>query len=197
MRVLFISLLIVILDQVSKFLVKGFYLPFLKIDFRGLKIGQTIPLIGNLFNITFIENPGIAFGIYLGSAFKILIALFSLVAGVGLLLYLYKNRQKDFIFRLSLAFILGGAIGNLFDRVFYGIIYGYAPLFYGKVVDFLSLKVFDFILFGRMLGNYVFNVADVSVTTGVLLLLYALNFKNKTVSENNFSIDGILAENKE
>lgn len=197
MRVLLVSLLVIIVDQVSKFMVKGFSLPLLKIDFHGLKIGQKIPLVGGLFNITFIENPGIAFGIYLGSIFKFLIVLFTLAASLGLLFYLYKNRQKKLIFRVSLALILGGAMGNLLDRVFYGIIYGYAPLFYGKVVDFFSLKVFDFIVFGRMFGSYVFNFADIAVTAGVLLLLYALDLKNKTFSKNDFSIDGILAENKE
>jgi signal peptidase II len=69
--------------------------------------------------------------------------------------------------------ILGGALGNLIDRVFYGVIFGDAPLFYGKVVDFLDMNFFDINLFGYQLTRWpVFNIADASVTLGVLLLLF-------------------------
>ena len=69
--------------------------------------------------------------------------------------------------------ILGGALGNLIDRVFYGVFFGDAPLFYGKVVDFLDMNFFDINIFGYQLTRWpVFNIADASVTLGVLLLLF-------------------------
>ena len=68
--------------------------------------------------------------------------------------------------------ILGGAVGNLIDRTFYGIIYKYAPVFYGKVVDFLDFDFFNFTIFGRNYERWpIFNFADSAVTIGVLILL--------------------------
>jgi hypothetical protein len=73
-------------------------------------------------------------GIQIGG--KLFLSLFTIFATILLLIFLYKNRHESFFLRLALAFILGGAVGNLIDRIFYGKIYGYAPYFYGKVVDF-------------------------------------------------------------
>ena len=147
MRVLFVSLMVLIVDQFSKLMVKGFSVPVLNLNFHGMYIGQQIPVLGNLFDITFVENPGIAFGIDFGSSFKLMISIFSLLASIGIFLYLYKNRNKLFSLRLSLALILGGAIGNIFDRIFYGVFYGYAPLFHGRVVDFFNLRFFNLFIF--------------------------------------------------
>jgi signal peptidase II len=84
------------------------------------------------------------------------------------------------LLKLSLAFILGGAIGNLIDRMFYGIFYGYAPLFYGHVVDFLDFDFFHFTLFGRTFDRWpIFNVADAAVTIGVVILLFFYNQKHR------------------
>ena len=160
-------------------------------------IGQRIPVLGNLFDITFVENPGIAFGLDFGSAFKLLISVFSVLASIGLFVYLYTSRKKILSLRLSLALILGGAIGNLFDRVFYGVLFGYAPLFQGKVVDFFNLRFFNLFIFDKLFGNYVFNVADMSVTAGVILLLFALNWQRAAESNDDTAIENYLAENKE
>ncbi len=62
MRVLFVSLFIVIADQASKLFVKGFSIPFLNIRYEGMYHGQRIPILGDFFRLTFIENPGMAFG---------------------------------------------------------------------------------------------------------------------------------------
>lgn len=198
MRVLFVSLMVLIVDQLSKLAVKGFSIPFLNLNFQGMYVGQRIPVMGNLFDITFVENPGIAFGIDLGSSFKLLISIFSLLASVGIFLYLYKNRNKLFSLRLSLALILGGAIGNLFDRIFYGVFYGYAPLFYGRVVDFFNLRFFNLFIFDRVFGNYVFNFADVAVTTGVILLLLSMSWQREAdTKEQPELLETVLAENKD
>jgi signal peptidase II len=68
--------------------------------------------------------------------------------------------------------ILGGAVGNLIDRVFYGVLFDYAPLFHGRVVDFFDVDFFDISIFGYHMSRWaVFNVADACVTVGVILLL--------------------------
>ncbi|MCW8811694.1 MAG: signal peptidase II, partial [Ignavibacteriaceae bacterium] len=173
MKVLYLSLVVLIADQVSKFYVKGISLPFLNLKLGGMHLGESISVIGNFFRITFTENPGMAFGFDPGSDFKLLISIFSLVASVGLLIYLFASRNKSLSLRIAIALILAGALGNVFDRMFYGLIYHYAPLFYGKVVDFFDFDFFNFTLFGRSYERWpIFNIADASVTVGVLILLF-------------------------
>lgn len=172
MRVLFLSLLIVIADQLTKLYIKGISIPFLNINFDGMRYGQSKEVFGDFLKITFVENPGMAFGIEVGDS-KLFLSLFSLVASIGILIYLYKVRKGHLLFRISLALILAGAVGNLIDRTFYGVIYGYAPLFYGKVVDFFNVDFFDFSLFGRTYERWpIFNIADSAVTIGVLSLIF-------------------------
>ncbi|MGD1007053.1 MAG: signal peptidase II [Ignavibacteriaceae bacterium] len=173
LKVLYVSLAVVIADQISKAAVKGFSIPFLKIYHAGMFEGDRIPVIGNFFRLTFIENPGMAFGFDPGLDMKIWISLFSLFASIGLLIYFYFIRNKSFILRLAIAFILGGAVGNLIDRTFYGIFYHYAPLFYGRVVDFLDIDFFKFNFLGKNFDRWpIFNIADSAVTIGVLILIF-------------------------
>lgn len=179
MKVLLVSFFIVLLDQLSKILVKGFSVSFLNFQHKGMSQGQKLPIISDFFNITYVENPGIAFGIDPGSEFKIFVSLITLAATLGLIIYFFHIKGKPFSYRLSIAFIIGGAAGNLIDRLFYGVIYNYAPLFHGKVVDFFEFKFFDMILINRTIGNYIFNVADIAVTVGILLLLIVYKKKEK------------------
>lgn len=170
---MYLSLAVVIVDQITKFMVKGFSIPFLNINYDGMYLGQMIPVIGDFFRFTFVENPGMAFGYDPGSSFKLIISIFSLVASIGLIFYLYVIRDKSWSLKIAIALILGGAIGNLIDRTFYGLFFDYAPLFYGKVVDFFDVDFFDFALFGRSYDRWpVFNIADAAVTIGVLILVF-------------------------
>jgi signal peptidase II len=165
-------LFIVITDQLTKFLIKGGIIPVVHIQAKGMNYGQSINVFGDFFKLTFVENPGIAFGIDVGNTSKLFLSLFSLIAAVGILYYLWKSRDQKLIVRISLACILGGAIGNLIDRSFYGLFYNYAPIFYGKVVDFFNFDFFDFTIFGRTYNRFpIFNIADASVTIGVVLLI--------------------------
>jgi signal peptidase II len=190
LRVLFVSLSVVIIDQISKLAVKGFSFPALKINYEGMYEGQRIHVLGNFFRITFIENPGMAFGFNPGINFKLWISIFSIIASIGLIVYIYRVRNQSLILRLSLAFILGGAIGNLIDRMFYGVFYGYAPLFYGHVVDFLDFDFFHFSLFGRTFDRWpIFNIADASVTIGVIILLFFYNQKHREETREKASGD--------
>ena len=182
MRILFVSFAIVVVDQLTKILIKGFSIPFLHIYYSGMYSGQRISVIGNFFRITYIENPGMAFGFDPGANYKLWISIFSLAASIGLIIYLYIIRNQKYSLKLAIAFILGGAIGNLIDRMFYGIFYGYAPLFYGKVVDFLDFDFFNITIFGRSYDRWpIFNIADSAVTIGVIILLF---FYKKPKTEN-------------
>lgn len=171
MRVLFVSGIIVLCDQITKLLVKGVHLPSLGISIDGMQYGASKPIVGQFFRLTYIENPGMAFGIDVGG--KLFFSIFSILASVAIVVYLYRARNESFGFRFSLAMILGGAVGNLIDRVLYGVLFDEAPLFYGKVVDFFDLDFFNLDIFGYHLSRWpVFNIADASVTIGVILLLF-------------------------
>jgi len=169
-RVLVLTGLIVLSYQMTKILVKGLSLPSLGISIEGMRYGFSKPLLGDFLRLTYIENPGMAFGIDVGG--KLFFSLFSVVASVAILVYLFRMRNDHLGFRIALALILGGAVGNLIDRTFYGIVYGDAPLFYGKVVDFLDVDFFNITILNFHISRWpVFNIADASVTIGVVLLL--------------------------
>jgi signal peptidase II len=173
LRVLYLTLAVILADQVSKFYIKGISLPVFNIKFDGMYLGESIPVINDFFKITFTENPGMAFGFDPGSDFKLFISVFSLVASIGLLVYLFTVRNKSLSLKIAIALILGGAVGNVIDRMFYGLIYDYAPLFYGKVVDFFDFDFFNFSIFGRSYDRWpIFNIADAAVSIGVLILLF-------------------------
>ncbi|HCA79765.1 MAG TPA: signal peptidase II [Bacteroidetes bacterium] len=170
MRILYVTGLVVFLDQVVKLLVKGFEIPFLDLYVPGMALGASYPLLGDFLRLTFIENPGMAFGLDFGG--KLFLTIFSIFASIGIFVYLYRIRQEAFVVRLALALILGGAIGNLIDRVFYGVIFGEGTLFYGKVVDFVDVDFFNLDFLGIHATRFpVFNIADASVSCGVVLLL--------------------------
>ena len=184
MRILFVSLFIVLADQATKLAVKGFSISFLGVSGRGMGLGASRPIISDFLKLTYIENPGMAFGIDLGG--KIFFSIFSIVASIGILYYLYKSRGERLPQRFALAMILGGAVGNLIDRVFYGILFGGAGFFAGRVVDFIDVDFFDVNLFGYHLSRWpVFNIADASVTIGVLLLVL---FHRKAPAEHRVEV---------
>jgi signal peptidase II len=169
-RILFLSVFIVLADQATKLIVKGFSFPFLGIQVRGMGLGASKPILGDFLKLTYIENPGMAFGIDLGG--KLFFSIFSIAASIGILYYLYKSKGDRFSHRFALAMILGGAVGNLIDRVFYGLIFESGQLFQGRVVDFIDVDFFDVNFFGYHLSRWpVFNLADASVTVGVVFLI--------------------------
>ncbi|PID59504.1 MAG: signal peptidase II [Ignavibacteriae bacterium] len=181
MRVLYISFVVVVLDQISKLWVKGFNIPFLNLSHKGMDYGQSINVWGDLIKFTFVENPGMAFGIDVSGYSKLFLSLFSFIVSIGIVFYIYKSREQKLLFRIALALILGGAIGNLIDRFFYGIFYDYAPLLYGRVVDFLHFNALGFTVFGKTFDSFpIFNIADSSVTIGVfILLIFHKSFEEK------------------
>ena len=147
-----------------------------------------ITLIGHWFKLHYTLNPGMAFGVELPPPYgKLLLTGFRLLAVGGLSYYitrLWKQRApKGFI--ACMALILGGAVGNLIDSIFYGIIYNNAPFgsptkwFFGQVIDMLYVDVYEGFLpaaWPLVGGKYVslwpiFNIADSSIFIGVALIL--------------------------
>ena len=177
-QLLSITTIIVIIDQITKMMIKG--APFFGI--KGLAYGSSRPLIDDIFRITYVENPGIAFGIQI-PGMKIFFSIFSVVASIGIFIYIKRNRFRLPKWELiALAMIMGGAIGNLIDRCFYGVLYGEESLFYGHVVDFID--------FGYKKNWWpVFNVADSCVSIGVVLLTLMLLKKKPPVQEASVPID--------
>jgi len=136
---------VILLDQATKFLAVSF-----------LQLNTPVPLIKNFLNLTLVRNRGAAFGLFQDQL--LLFVLISLFA-IGLILYNLKNKTNSVIFKLSLSLILGGAVGNLIDR-----------LRFGFVIDFLDLRVWP-----------VFNIADSVITLAALALSWELIF-NKNVA---------------
>ncbi|NOY59887.1 MAG: signal peptidase II [Calditrichaeota bacterium] len=157
LRILWIPLFVLILDQATKLTVKA-----------TMELYQSIPILGNFFRLTFVENSGMAFGISIRD--NTFFTVFSIIASFAILIYLFNMRGEHIYVRVSMAVIFGGAIGNLTDR-----------LIRGRVVDFLDFEFFDihipafhflFINFpGYSMTRWpVFNVADMAVTIGMVML---------------------------
>ncbi len=169
-----LAITFIFLDQITKLLVKGFSL--FGYTHHGFNYGESISVIGDFLHFTYIENPGMAFGISFGAG-KIFLSLFSIIAATGLGWYLSKIHFANRAVKFGIALIFAGAVGNLIDRVFYGVFYGEMPLFYGKVVDFIQVDIPDFNIFGLYYSHWpVFNIADSCVSVGVVILLFVHNY---------------------
>lgn len=173
MRVLWLSLAIIIIDQITKVLIKGSEW----LGIKGMHLGESRPVFGDWFKITFTENAGMAFGIEWVP--KLFLTLFSVLATIGIVWYLYRVRKQHIGYRLSLAAIIAGAFGNIIDRVFYAKWYGYGDLFYGEVVDFIHFDIWrgnlpDWLPIwgGQWTALFpIWNVADMSIVVGVMAIM--------------------------
>jgi signal peptidase II len=169
-KILYVSLAVVLTDQISKLLIKGFFIPVLGLSFNGIPRGSSIPIWGDFLRLTYVENPGMAFGIDLGG--KIWLALFTLVASIGIFFYLYHLRNERLMVRLAIALVLGGALGNLIDRSLYGVLFQGTGWFQGRVIDYIDIDFVNINLFGYHLTRFfTFNVADSCISIGVVLML--------------------------
>jgi signal peptidase II len=178
MRVLWLTGLVIALDQISKMIV-----------LRTMYLGQQIPVLGNWLKLTYTENPGMAFGITFGP--KSLVTVFSIIATALISFYLYKVRNGYSPYRASLALILGGAIGNIIDRVFYGALFGDGSFFVGRVVDFIHVNIWSGFIPESVPvigGTYVslfpiWNVADMAIVCGVVGILVFQKVYHRQIQE--------------
>lgn len=169
-----LGVLLVIIDQVIKVLVK-----------TNMSLGESIHVFGDWFQIFFIENEGMAFGMkFGGSVGKFLLSLFRIVLFGALIWWissLLKKKDTPFGVTVGLTLITAGAFGNIVDCFFYGLIWDYAPFMFGKVVDMFYFPIIDTVFpeWIPMIGGHpfrffapVFNFADSCVTCGALYLLF-------------------------
>ncbi len=172
LKPLIIIIFVLTADQIFKVWVKS-----------NMQLGEEIHVIGNWFILHFTENNGFAFGFEFGGRVgKFILTSFRIVA-VGFIAYflwrmIKQNAPNGFTLSLSLIFV--GAIGNIVDSVFYGVIFDYASLFHGRVVDMLYFPIIRGTFpdwFPAIGGNPflffrpVFNISDSAITIGVFIIL--------------------------
>lgn len=193
---LVIVIAILLIDQIVKVWVK-----------LNFTIGEEVDLIGDWCKLHFIENEGMAFGMSFGGvAGKYVLTFLRIIASVLIGWYLLKLIKKggNKLAVYSFTLIFAGAVGNIIDSMFYGLLFsestffsvsqflpeggGYAPMFLGKVVDMFYFPIIDTTLpqwipfFGGndfRFFNAIFNISDVSITIGVVILLISLIFAKK------------------
>ena len=140
------AIFIILFDQASKFYIQ-----------HNMDIGESIPVIKGIFHITYIENPRTSFGLFeYQTMFFVIAALISVI----LVILIYKKivfKEDPFMY-IPLTLVLGGAIGNLIDRVRID----------GRVIDFLDFRIWP-----------IFNFADIAVVCGMLILLVHFLFYSK------------------
>jgi signal peptidase II len=219
-KLLVIIFLVLIADQVLKIWIK-----------TTMSLGQEIVIFKDWFIIHFVENNGMAFGFeFAGEYGKLFLSLFRIVAviAIGWYLFKYSNRKEiSFGFLASVALIFAGAIGNIIDSLFYGMIFnhsygqvadllpeggGYSSFLHGRVVDMFYFPIIqttlpewipfwggDDLVFFRP----VFNIADSSITAGILLVLlfyrkelHALEKKDDDATEIHLQAEEMADENR-
>lgn len=179
MKLLWVASVVLLIDQATKVAVRLN---------MAMEPYRSIPLLGDWLKFTYTENPGMAFGITFGPAG--LITGFSIIATMLIIVYMYRVRGGYAPYRFSLAFILGGAIGNIIDRLFYGMIFGYGEFFKGRVVDFIHVNAWSGFIpdaVPLMGGTYmalfpIFNIADVAIVGGVVgILVFQKKFHQQLI----------------
>ena len=193
-KLLILGVILVVIDQVIKILVK-----------TNMQIGEHFSVIGNWFQIFFIENEGMAFGMKFGGAVgKFLLSFFRIALSGALCWWIASLVRKSVDSEgksallpdgkpvvptgvlVGLTLITAGAFGNIIDSLFYGVIFDYAPLMFGRVVDMFYFPFFTWPeqlpwIGGQTFFGAVFNLADAAISVGFVCLL----FYHKTILEHH------------
>lgn len=138
MRYYLTAFLLIIIDQITKVLVKS-----------NMYVGESIPILGDFFQLTYIRNTGAAFSMFSGQ--RVLLVAFPIIAMAIGIWYIHRQKGEHWTFYGSWALIVGGGIGNLIDRIAFG-----------AVTDMLDFSIFP----------PIFNVADIGVTLGCALFMF-------------------------
>lgn len=203
-----IILLILLADQVLKIWIKTHFQVESVSNYRGeVWVSYEDVQLTNWFHIRFVENNGMAMGIEVMN--KIFLTLFRIVASIAIIYYLYAliKRKYKLGYIICVSLIFAGAVGNIVDSVFYGVIFsspveihqtavlfppggGYSTWFQGKVVDMFYFPLFEFnwpswvpFIGGDRFEffHYIFNIADASISVGIIILIA---FYRKTFSKS-------------
>jgi signal peptidase II len=185
-----IAAIIIVIDQIIKVWVRG-----------HMYIGEEIRFLGSRGMLHYTENNGMAFGWEIGGITgKLALTLFRIAAVIAIgygVVYLIKHKHHRGLI-LNVALIFAGAVGNIIDSTIYGVVYGYAPIFQGRVVDMFYFPLIRGTYpswFPFWHGQYfeffqpVFNFADSAISVGVIMiLLYQKRyFKHEVVEESNLN----------
>ncbi len=130
----------IVLDQLSKWWI---------LNGLGMSLGQTIE-ISRIFDLTFTQNTGVSFGMFSGGEARWVLAAFSLIVAGAMIWWAWRAPRR--LFAVAVGLIIGGALGNVIDRIFIG-----------AVVDFLDFSGLGF--------PWIFNIADAAISVGVGLLI--------------------------
>lgn len=188
---LLLIIIVLLVDQVSKI--------YIKLNFR---LGEFVHIF-DWFQIYFIENNGMAFGIEIVD--KLFLTIFRILAVGGLAYFIHflikKQARHGFVLAVSL--LLAGAAGNIIDSVFYGVLFsestpwqlatflpeggGYAPLFYGKVVDMLYFPLIKNAAGQTIFFRPVFNIADsaITISAAIILIFYRKDLNEQLDSKKS------------
>lgn len=164
-------ILVLILDQVSKYMV------------RTSPDLQRMDIIEGWLAFNFTKNPGMALGMdWLSTP---VISTIAIIATIGILVYvLFNLAEATYAYLVCMGLILGGALGNIMDRIFMGIIGGYGGVLDGHVVDFIH---FNLTIAETPVFPYIFNVADIAISTSIIILIL---FHNKIMPAEEVSANG-------
>ena len=162
-RLLILGIVLVVIDQIIKYLVK-----------TNMSLGEQIYVIGEWFRLCFVENEGFAFGMKFGGAVgKFCLSLFRVLLCGALVWWISSLSRKDTVptgVLVGLTLITAGAFGNIIDCLFYGMIWDYAPFMFGKVVDMFYFPLIHNAAGDVIFFSPVFNFADSCVTVGAFYL---------------------------
>lgn len=138
--------IILLIDQGTKYIVKS-----------TMSLYESIPVIPNIFHLTYIENPGAAFGLFANQ--RVFFVIITLIILVSIIYFYYKLKGNHLLLRIALGMVVGGAIGNLIDRLKMGV-----------VTDFFDFRIWP-----------VFNIADTAIVLGMIYIAYQLLFHGEEI----------------
>ena len=133
------ALIAVFLDQLAKFLIR-----------KNLQLNESLPLIKDIFHLTYLKNTGSAFSLFQG--YNPVFIFFSVIVMIAIFCFIKKVKENEKIMQFAVGLLLGGTSGNLIDRIIYG-----------RVTDFIDFRIWP-----------VFNVADSAVTVSVIIFIILL-----------------------